>query len=209
LSSRAPNLIVVSAPSGAGKSTVLQKVLEEMGSIRFSVSHTTRLPRPGEHEGVQYHFVGEADFRRLEREGMFLEWAEVHGRRYGTSRSEYDRAERDGVDLLLDLDVQGAAAVRKRFPDAVTVFILPPSYEDLERRLRGRAQDDEDSVRRRLQTAREELRLYREYDYVIVNEDLDECVLALKCIIRAARSRASRADAAARRILGTFDREER
>jgi guanylate kinase len=200
-----PNLIVVSAPSGAGKSTVLLKVLEAMGSVRFSVSHTTRAPRPGEREGIQYHFVSEEEFGRLQGAGMFLEWAEVHGRRYGTSRSEYERAERDGVDLLLDLDVQGAAQVRLKFPDAVTVFVLPPSYEDLERRLRGRAQDDEESVRRRLETAREELGLYREYDYAIVNEDLDECVLALKSIIRAARCRTSRMDDAAARILRTFD----
>jgi guanylate kinase len=204
LSDRLPSLIVVSGPSGAGKSTILARVLEEMGNLRFSVSHTTRQAREGETEGVQYSFVDRPTFEDMRDRGLFLEWAEVHGGLYGTSRAEYDRAATDGVDLLLDLDVQGAAQVRKAFPDAVSVFILPPSYTDLERRLRGRGAENEGNFRRRLHAAGEELSLYRQYDYAIINDDLDRSVENLKAIIRAARCRTSRVEPLAQRILGTF-----
>jgi guanylate kinase len=204
LSDRLPSLIVVSGPSGAGKSTILSRVLEEMGNLRFSVSHTTREAREGETEGVQYNFVDRPTFEDMRERGLFLEWAEVHGELYGTSRAEYDRALTDGVDLLLDLDVQGAAQVRKGFADAVSVFILPPSYTDLERRLRGRGAENEGNFRRRLQAAGEELTLYRQYDYAIINDDLDRSVENLKAIIRAARCRTSRVEPLAQRILGTF-----
>ena len=205
--SDASNLIVVSAPSGAGKTTVLKRVLAELPGVRFSVSHTTRPPRPSETDGVQYHFVGREVFEELIRSGMLLEWADVHGHRYGTSLNEFERARREGVDLLLDLDVKGAAAMRERFADAVTVFMFPPSYSDLERRLRGRGQDDESTVKRRLQGALEELAAYRQYDYVIVNQSLDECVECLKAVIRAARLRTERMHGAARAILKTFESE--
>ena len=204
MSDRLPSLVVVSGPSGAGKSTILARVLEEMGNLRFSVSHTTRQAREGETEGVQYNFVDRAVFEDMRDRGLFLEWAEVHGELYGTSRAEYDRAATDGVDLLLDLDVQGAAQVRKGFKDAVSVFILPPSYTDLERRLRGRGAENEGNFRRRLQAAGEELTLYKQYDYAIINDDLDRSVEALKAIIRAARCRVSRVEPLAQRILGTF-----
>jgi len=204
LSEWLPNVIVVSAPSGAGKSTVLGRVLREISGIRFSVSHTTRAPRPGEIDGVEYHFVDRAGFERLISERTFLEWADVHGERYGTARTEYERAVADGVDLLLDLDVQGAAQARLAFADAVTIFIMPPSFQVLEARLRGRGQDDDATIRRRLEAAREEASLYREYQYVLFNDDLDKCVEALESVIRAARCRTSRVDAAARRILDTF-----
>jgi guanylate kinase len=150
--------------------------------------------------------VGALEFEALREQDGFVEWAEVHGQLYGTSRAEYERAERDGVDLLLDLDVQGTAKVRSRFPDAVTVFILPPSYADLERRLRVRGSDDEGSFRRRLVAAGEELMLYRHYDYAIVNEDLDRSVESLQAVIRAARCRTSRVDGRAQQILRTFPR---
>jgi guanylate kinase len=208
LSERVPNVIVVSAPSGTGKSTVLARVLAELPRLRFSVSHTTRPPRRGETDGVQYHFVGRAGFEEAVRAGRFLEWAEVHGELYGTSRAEYDRAVAEEVDLLLDLDVQGAAQLRMKLDGTVTVFVLPPSFADLERRLRGRAQDDEETVRRRLATAREEVGLYGEYQYTIVNDDLERCVLDLKSIIRAARCRTSGVDGAARRIVATFEPKE-
>jgi guanylate kinase len=204
LSERLPSLIVVSGPSGAGKSTILARVLEEMGSLRFSVSHTTREPREGESEAVQYHFVDRLTFEDMRDRKLFLEWAEVHGQLYGTSRAEYDLAGKDGVDLLLDLDVQGAAQVRAAFKDAVSVFILPPSYTDLERRLRGRGAENEGNFRRRLLAAGEELTQYRQYDYAIINDDLDKSVERLKSVIRAARCRTSRVEPLAAKILGTF-----
>jgi guanylate kinase len=196
-------VIVVSGPSGAGKSTLLARVLAEMTHLRFSVSHTTRAPRPPETEGVDYHFVSEDEFQRLVDQDRLLEWAVVHGHHYGTCRAEYERAEQDGMDLLLDLDVQGAEQVRRKFVDAVTVFILPPSQRILERRLRARGQE-EASLQQRLQAAAEEMSLYTEYDYAIINDDLARSVESLKAIIRASRARTSRIDVAARAVLGTF-----
>jgi len=179
-----------------------------MDRLRFSVSHTTRPARPGEQDGVQYHFVTAGDFRTLMAQGRFLEWAEVLGNLYGTCRDEYDQAEREGVDLLLDLDVQGAAQVRVKFPDAVTAFILPPSRGALAERLRGRGSDRGASFARRLAAAAEETSLYREYQYVIINDDLDRSVLNLKSILRAARCRTARLDPQAQAILATFPPSE-
>jgi guanylate kinase len=206
LSERPPNVIVVSAPSGAGKSTVLARILEEMPGVRFSVSHTTREPREGETEGVHYHFVTRDAFHGLAGAGRMLEWAVVHDHLYGTSQAEYEKACHEALDLLLDVDVQGAAQVRMKLKDAVSVFILPPSFEALERRLRGRGSEREALIERRLKTAAEEASLYGEYDYILVNDDLDRCVESLKCVIRAARCRTSRMDGEARRILNTFPR---
>jgi guanylate kinase len=204
LSEQRCNLIVVSAPSGTGKSTILARVLAQLPKLRFSVSHTTRAPRPGEQDGVQYHFVSREAFDAMVREERLLEWANVHGERYGTARAEYDAACAAGEDLLLDIDVQGAAQVRAHFKDALSVFILPPSAAALEARLRGRGQDREESIRTRLANARRELLGYREYDYVVVNDDLERCVLALQCIIRAARCRTPQVEPTAEGILATF-----
>jgi guanylate kinase len=197
-------VIVVSAPSGAGKTTILARVLRDLGGIRFSVSHTTRAPRGAERDGVEYHFVDEAAFETLREEGGLLEWAEVHGNLYGTGVAEIERASAAGVDILLDLDVQGAAQVRSRVRDAVTVFILPPSYEVLERRLRGRGQDDEATIRRRLAAAGREIDAFEKYDFAIVNDDLDACVEELKSIVRAARCRVAVVSERARAIERTF-----
>jgi guanylate kinase len=204
LSDRRPTVIVVSAPSGAGKTTILARVLRDLGGIRFSVSHTTRAPRGAERDGVEYHFVDQAGFERLRETGGLLEWAEVHGNLYGTGTAEIERASAAGVDILLDLDVQGAAQVRSRVKDAVTVFILPPSYEVLERRLRGRGQDDEATIRRRLAAAGREIDAFEQYDFAIVNDDLDACVEELKSIVRAARCRVAVVSERARAIERTF-----
>jgi guanylate kinase len=204
LSDRRCNLIVVSAPSGTGKSTILARVLSQVEKLRFSVSHTTRAPRPGEQDGVQYHFATREAFDAMVREDRLLEWATVHGERYGTARAEYDAACAAGQDLLLDIDVQGAAQVRARFEDAISIFILPPSAAALEARLRGRGHDPEQSIKTRLANARREILSYREYDYVVVNDELESCVLALQCIIRAARCRTRQVEPAADLVLATF-----
>jgi len=199
-------VIVVSAPSGAGKTTVLARVLRDLGGIRFSVSHTTRAPRGAERDGVEYHFVDRKAFGRLRDEGDLLEWAEVHGNLYGTGKAEIERAGAAGVDILLDLDVQGAAQVRQRIEDAVTVFILPPSYDVLEARLRGRGQDDEAAIGRRLAAAGREIDAFEQFDYAIVNEDLDASVEELKSIVRAARCRVAVVRERARAIERTFEK---
>lgn len=199
------NLIIVSAPSGTGKSTILARLLSPGSGLRFSVSHTTRPPRPGEREGVAYHFVSHDIFLAMIREERLMEWATVHGELYGTARAEYDAACAARQDLLLDIDVQGAKQVRARFAEALSVFILPPSAAALEARLRGRGQDTPDQVQTRLANARSELARYREYDYVVVNDTLEGCVDALQCIIRAARLRTPQAEATASRVLATFN----
>jgi guanylate kinase len=208
LSEREPVVVVVSAPSGAGKSTVISRVLAELGGIRFSVSHTTRAPRGDDKEGIDYHFVDRASFERLRDESKLLEWAEVHGNLYGTALTELMRAREEGVDLLLDLDVHGAAQVRQKLPDAVTVFVLPPSYPELERRLRGRGEDDEATIEKRLGAAGREIGAFWHYDYAIVNDDLDACVRELKSIIRAARCAVPVMAQRAREIEKTFQIRE-
>jgi len=208
LSDRSPVVVVVSAPSGAGKSTVVARVLRELGGVRFSVSHTTRPPRRDERDGVDYHFVDPAAFGRLRDEGRLLEWAEVHGNLYGTALAELEQARSQRMDVLLDLDVQGAAQVRDRIAGSLTVFILPPSYRVLERRLRGRGDDDEATIRRRLAAAGREIGAFEHYDYAIVNEELELCVDELKSIIRAARCRVPAAAERARAIEKTFESRE-
>lgn len=186
-------LIVLSAPSGCGKTTILKKVMQELPGLVFSVSHTTRSPRPGEVNGVHYHFVSQDAFLALRDQQPcgFLEWAEVHGNLYGTSVAEVEQRCAEGQDVLLDIDVQGAAQVRQRV-NPVTIFIVPPSLGILERRLRGRGTESEETIVRRLQNAKTELAVVDTYDYVIVNDRLDEAVESLCSIIISERCRQRR-----------------
>ncbi|MDD3352896.1 guanylate kinase [Zoogloea sp.] len=182
-------LFIVTAPSGAGKTTLVAALLERDPQVRLSVSYTTRAPRPGEVEGQHYHFVDLSTFLSLKDRGVFLEWAEVHGNYYGTSRAWLAEQIGSGTDILLEIDWQGAQQVRKVFPKAVGVFILPPSVEELERRLRGRGTDSEDVIARRVLAARGEMRHVAEFDYVIINEDLTAAQDDLVAVVRASRLR--------------------
>ena len=183
--------IVVSGPSGSGKTTLVARVLDRIPSLRRSVSATTRAPRPGEVEGESYFFVGEREFENLKR-GKLIEWATVHGHSYGTPREFVEKTLESGVDVVLSVDVQGGRQVKKVFPDAVTIFILPPSFEVLEQRIKRRAADPADTIKTRLENAREELRALPEYEYVVVNDGLEDAVSALCSVILSERHRRAR-----------------
>jgi guanylate kinase len=187
-------LFVISAPSGAGKTTLCRNVLENMPDIKFSVSYTTRSPRQGEVDGVHYNFAGNEEFRRMIAGSEFIEWAEVHGNLYGTSRKKIAEMTSAGIDVLLDIDVQGARQVKESLPDSVLIFILPPSFEVLKERLTGRMTDTDEVIEKRLKKAADEIREYKNYDYVIVNYVIENALTELKSIIIAERARASRLD---------------
>jgi guanylate kinase len=200
MSSDEPLQLIVSSPSGAGKTTLTNRLLELVPGVRFSVSHTTRKPRPNEQDGKEYYFVERDEFSRLIREEAFLEWAEVHGNLYGTSRAEIERS-RGARGIIFDIDHQGARQIKSASPDAVAVFILPPSMADLERRLKGRRSEDEATVARRFQAALEEIAHYGMFDYVLVNDDLSEATTRLVSIFRAEECRRGRAAGWAERLL--------
>lgn len=185
----AGTLIVVSAPSGAGKTTLVRMLMERDAQVRHSVSCTTRAPRPGEQNGREYNFVDIATFAAMRDRGDFLEWAEVHGNFYGTSRVWLAEQMQSGNDMLLEIDWQGAQQVRRLFPEAVTIFILPPSVAELERRLRGRGQDAEEVIQRRVAAALGEMRHVGEFDFAIINNDLQVALDDLAAAVRAARLR--------------------
>ena len=180
-------LFVITGPSGCGKSTLIKKVRRALGDLDFSVSHTTRPPRPSEKDGVDYHFVSPRVFDRMVRDGRFLEHARVHGSSYGTSRAEVFRRGRG--DIVLDIDVQGARQVRRAVPGAVLVFIMPPVAAELRRRLERRHEDTPQAVERRLRNARAEVRAYGEFDFVVVNDELSRAAADLKAVITACRRR--------------------
>jgi guanylate kinase len=182
-------LYIVTAPSGAGKTTLVHAVLEREPGLALSVSYTTRPPRPGEIDGRDYRFVGKEEFLRLRDGGELLEWAEVHGNYYGTSRTWIETQLQQDRDVLLEIDWQGARQVRRMFPHAVSIFILPPSLEALEARLRGRGTDSEATIARRLAAAREEMRHVEEFDYAIINDRLERAIDELTAVVRAARLR--------------------
>jgi len=180
-------LFVVTAPSGAGKSSLIAKLLADESGLTLSVSYTTRPPRPGEHHGREYHFVDRPTFETMLERGEFLESAEVHGHHYGTSQKVIDEARARGRDLVLEIDWQGAEQVRRLYPESIGIFILPPSMAELARRLRARAQDAEDVIRRRLRNAAEEMSHAAEFKYAIINNNFDDARLDLRAIVRAER----------------------
>jgi len=182
-------LFIVSAPSGAGKTTLVRLLLEQDAQVRLSVSYTTRAPRPGEQNGREYHFVGVADFLAMHERGDFLESAEVHGNHYGSSRVWLVEQMLAGRDILLEIDWQGAQQVRRQFSDAVGIFIMPPSLDELERRLRGRGSDSTEVIARRLAAAQDEMRHVSEFEYVIINNQLQEALGDLLAAVRASRLR--------------------
>src|SRR6266566_6587987 len=200
------NLFVVSAPSGAGKSSLVSAVLAEDKRLALSVSFTTRPPRSGEVDGREYHFVDGNTFEKMLGRGEFLESAEVHGNRYGTSRKWIGESRAKGLDVVLEIDWQGARQVRKAFPDAVSIFILPPIpvLPELERRLRARGQDTEEAIQRRLRDAREEISHVGEFDYVIINKEFEEARRDLAAVVRASRLNLSRQSARHPEIFRSF-----
>lgn len=189
---RKGSLFVVSAPSGAGKTTLCWKLCDSLAGIKHSVSYTTRNPRPGETDGVHYTFVDEDEFRSMITDGEFVEWAEVHGNFYGTSKKRIEDMTDAGYDVILDIDVQGARQIREHFPDSVLIFVLPPSMEVLKERLAGRKTDSEDVIKMRLQNAIGEIKEYKNYDYVIVNDSLDNAIKEMSSIVIAERVRISK-----------------
>lgn len=186
------HVFVVAAPSGAGKSSLVNALLKQDGSIRLSISFTTRAPRPGEAHGREYHFVSREEFAACKARGEFLETAEVHGNWYGTSRPWIEQQLEDGHDVLLEIDWQGAQQIKRHFPQAVGIFILPPSIEALRTRLQQRGQDSQEVIDRRLRAARSEMAHAPEFDFLIVNQDFDQALLELKAIVVASRLQTAR-----------------
>jgi guanylate kinase len=197
-------VFIVSAPSGSGKSTLVARLLATVPELMFSVSYTTRKPRGQEVDGESYHFVSREAFEAMLARDEFLEWAQVFGNYYGTHRGILESARTLQRDLVLDIDVQGARQLKAKIPGAVTVFILAPSREVLEQRLRARSEDRDDVIARRLKEAAEEIRKYEDYDYVLINRELAEAEATLSAIVRAERARRTRIEDQIRPILDTF-----
>lgn len=195
-------LIVVSAPSGAGKTSLCEEAVRQIPDLVHSVSYTTRVPRPHERHGRDYYFVDAGTFQRMVEAGEFAEWARVHGHLYGTSKALLEAHLTAGKDIILDIDTQGAAQLKRVYPEGIFVFILPPSWEQLERRLRARQSDSPEEIERRLRKAREEMKVFQEYDYVIINDVLERAVSRLCAIIVAERCRSFRLDSGFREALG-------
>jgi guanylate kinase len=203
------NLIIVSAPSGAGKTTLVDGALGRDNRARPSISFTSRRPRAGEKQGVHYHFVSRAEFEAMIANGDFLEWAEVHGNLYGTSRRAVEEVRSSGSDVILTIDIQGAAQARQLFPDAVSVFIMPPSLDALAERLESRGTDTAHDRRLRLESALHEMEQYINFDYVVINDDLNRAINELGAIITAERCRTRRRGEIGARILQTFNKPRR
>jgi guanylate kinase len=182
-----PIVYIISAPSGSGKSTLVNELLKKVSNLEFSISYTTRPPRGSESNGRQYYFVSRPEFEKMIRDGEFLEHAEVFGNYYGTARRFLHEAKQNGRDLLLDIDVQGAAQIQQKLPDATSIFILPPDRKTLEERLRKRSEDSEAVMQHRLMKASREIESYDRYNYILVNDQLEDSIKALRTIVRGER----------------------
>jgi guanylate kinase len=198
------NLYIVSAPSGSGKTTLLQHLLKSFKDLKFSVSYTTRNPRGGEQDGVDYFFTDRPTFLTMVDRGEFLEWAEYHGQLYGTARVFVEQHLVEGRDVILDIDVQGARQVKAKVPHAKSVFVLPPSFVELERRLRSRMLESDESIRRRLEIAKGEITFYRDYDYIIINDILENSILLLESIVRCGGAIPLRQERRIEEIIASF-----
>ena len=198
-------VFIISAPSGSGKSTLVSRILAKDSLLRFSVSYTTRAPRGHEKPGESYIYISREEFETRLADNEFLEYAEVFGNYYGTNREILRQAQSEGMDLILDIDVQGARQLKERIPEAVSIFILPPSRDILEQRLRSRSEDAEEVIQRRLRDAATEIRNYQQYDYVLVNHRVDDSTLTLQSIVRAERVRRIRMEEHIEPILRSVD----
>ena len=201
-------LFVVSSPSGGGKGTLIQRVLKQVPNLSYSVSYTTRAPRNGEVDGREYCFVTTQKFEQMVAAGEFLEWAHVHGKLYGTARQQVLREVSEGRDIILEVDVQGAASVRSLLADSVSIFILPPSFEVLKQRLQARGTDSPEELDLRLRNAPMELKDYSAFQYVILNDDLDRAANQMTAIVHAERARLSRQEAKVKRVVEAFSLDE-
>ena len=197
-------LFIVSAPSGAGKTTLVERLVEQVAGLRMSRSYTSRAARQGEHDGVDYNFVTRAEFEDMIARDRFLEWADVFGNLYGTCWADTERILESGHNLVLVIDVQGARKVRRRGIETTAVFVMPPSFQVLEQRLRGRSKDSEDAIQRRLQVARDEVAAFAEYDYVVINDELTAAVDRLRSIVVAERVRLRSMRHVVEHIVATF-----
>jgi len=198
------SIFVISAPSGAGKSTLIKRLMASTPGLCFSISYTTREPRAKEKHGRDYFFVSPRIFKGMVRRDEFVEWADVHGHLYGTAHKQLLSAQDAGKDILLDIDVQGHKQVLQRLPEAISVFVMPPSFQELARRLRNRRSDSAQDIERRLQTAREEIAHWSEYEYLVVNDHLRDATKALRAIIRAARFRRTSQAPRVEKIIDKF-----
>jgi guanylate kinase len=202
-------LFIVSAPSGTGKTTLVERLVQMVPHLHMSRSYTSRLARPGETDGVDYNFISRDRFEGMVRANEFLEWADVFGNYYGTCWADTERLLAGGTDVVLVIDVQGARQVRSRGIETIGIFVLPPSAAILEQRLRGRSKDSEDQIGRRLEVARREVDEFEKYEYVVVNDDVEATVDRLRAIVLAERARLKTMRPAAERIIRTFAKEER
>lgn len=198
------NLYIVSAPSGSGKTTLLQHLLKNFKELSFSVSYTTRQARSGEQHGVDYFFTDRNTFLGMVDRGEFLEWAEYHGQLYGTARAFVEQHIEAGRNVILDIDVQGARQVKSKIEDAISVFVLPPSFSELERRLKARNRESEEAIRRRLEIAKGEIFFYRDYDYIIINDILENSILLLESIVRSGAASPGRQQHRIEEIIASF-----